>query len=210
MQMTMSRPNREPKTSAPFRSPTLGEGPRQSREKASRFAVLGMLSLGQKSGYDIKKAIANSTSNFWSESYGNIYPVLKKLLAEGAIRAVKEAIGGRQKQLYSITPDGRRMLMDWLRQPVAHRTEDNETLLKLFFSANVSPKESRALVDAYHSYHADLLAKYEEIEELISRQDAPKEQKLYWLATLRHGKVISRALLDWCNTTERELRSLKR
>src|SRR5580658_2289456 len=57
----------------------------QSREKASRFAVLGMLSLGEKlSGYDIRKVISESTANFWSESYGNIYPVLKRLLAEGA------------------------------------------------------------------------------------------------------------------------------
>src|ERR1035437_8054328 len=45
----------------------------QTREKASRFAILGMLALGKKqSGYDLKKAIDTSTVNFWSESYGNI------------------------------------------------------------------------------------------------------------------------------------------
>src|ERR1035438_6998823 len=44
---------------------------RQTREKASRFAILGMLALGKKkSGYDLKKAIAMSTVNFWSEKIG--------------------------------------------------------------------------------------------------------------------------------------------
>jgi PadR family transcriptional regulator, regulatory protein AphA len=203
--------NSDPETRERLQDSSFGGESRQTREKASRFAVLGMLSLGRKSGYDIKKAIANSTSNFWSESYGNIYPVLKKLLAEGAIRAMKDGTpaNGRQKQLYSITADGKRMLEEWLRQPVARRIEDNEMLLKLFFSAAVSPKEPRALVNSYREYHAGLLAKYEGIEEFISMQQATKEQKIYWLATLRHGKVISRALLDWCDATERELQSLK-
>ena len=50
----------------------------------------------------IEKAIAGSTSYFWTESYGNIYPVLKKLLAEGALRAEKQAAaGGWAKQSYS-------------------------------------------------------------------------------------------------------------
>jgi len=209
--MKKSEFNPEPEASVGLQDPLLGGESRQSREKASRFAVLGMLSLGRKSGYDIKKAIAKSTSNFWSESYGNIYPVLKKLLAEGAIHAVKDTAlsGGRQKQLYGIAADGKRMLEDWLRQPVVHRTEDNETLLKLFFGTNVPTKESRILVKSYRDHHASLLAKYKEIEDLISTQQATKEQKVYWLATLRHGKAISDALLDWCDATERELRSLK-
>jgi hypothetical protein len=86
---------------------------RQTREKASRFAILGMLTLGKKkSGYDLKKAIATSTANFWSESYGNIYPTLRKLLEEGAIRedSEKAPASKRQKQLYSITEKGRQSL----------------------------------------------------------------------------------------------------
>src|SRR5271155_5367499 len=86
---------------------------RRTREKASRFAILGMLALGKKkSGYDLKKAIASSTASFWSESYGNIYPTLRKLLEEGAIREENEKAPAskRQKQLYSITERGRQAL----------------------------------------------------------------------------------------------------
>ena len=188
-----------------------GRENRQSREKASRFAVLGMLSLGSKSGYDIKKEIAISTSNFWSESYGNIYPVLKKLLADDAIREEKNEVtaGGRQKQLYSITPRGKRMLEEWLRQPVTPGPEDNELLLKLFFSAIVTPEDSRGLVRDFREQLAGALARYEGIEDYILSLSATKAQKTYWLATLRYGQAVSRALLQWCDATDKALHGLE-
>jgi len=53
----------------------------------TRFAVLGLLSIRPMSGYDLKQVIESSTRNFWSESYGQIYPVLRELTAGGlAIR----------------------------------------------------------------------------------------------------------------------------
>jgi len=54
-----------------------------SRENKSRYALLGMLSYMPMSGYDLRKFIESSTSNFWSESYAQIYPMLKQLTREG-------------------------------------------------------------------------------------------------------------------------------
>jgi PadR family transcriptional regulator AphA len=187
-----------------------GPGSRQSREKASRFAVLGMLSLGAKSGYDIKKTIAASTANFWSESYGNIYPVLKQLVAEGAIKPEKNTAPAdtRRKQAYRMTPQGKAVLQDWLRQPVELRTEDNEFLLKLFFGAVVSPAEMLAVVRAQHALRVEELARYAEIANYIAAQTGSEEQKTYWMATLRYGEMASRAAIAWCEETERKLRKL--
>jgi PadR family transcriptional regulator AphA len=199
------------KSAAEFQPTSFARQVRQSREKASRFAVLGMLTLGhKKSGYDIKKTIAGSTANFWSESYGNIYPVLKKLLAEGAIRTETDdaPAGNRQKQLYSITPTGRQMLADWLRQPVSPSVEDNELLLKLFFSAELSPQAPRALVKANREHHAALLKKFAGIETYITSGQGTRAQKTYWLTTLRYGQAVSSALLQWCDDTEAELQKL--
>jgi DNA-binding PadR family transcriptional regulator len=49
------------------------------REVKSKYAILGMLSIAPMSGYDIKKQVETSISNFWSESYGQIYPALRNL-----------------------------------------------------------------------------------------------------------------------------------
>ena len=52
-----------------------------TKENKSKYALLGILSMCPGSGYDIKKLMEQSTSNFWSESYGQIYPILKQLVA---------------------------------------------------------------------------------------------------------------------------------
>ena len=185
---------------------------RQTREKASRFAILGMLALGKKqSGYDLKKAIATSTANFWSESYGNIYPALRKLLEEGAIRqdSEKPAASKRKKQLYRITEKGRRALRQWLRQPVAVRSEDNELLLKLFFGTMMPVAESRTLVAVHRDHHIALLEKFAAIETSISTGPTTEVQKTYLRATLSYGQAVSRALVQWSDATEKTLRNLE-
>jgi len=49
------------------------------------YAVLGFLTVRPMSGYDIKKAVEVSIANFWTESYGQIYPVLKRLTEQGLV-----------------------------------------------------------------------------------------------------------------------------
>jgi hypothetical protein len=41
------------------------------------------------SGYEIHKAIEDNFGSFWGESYGQIYPTLKRLAAEGLISPSK-------------------------------------------------------------------------------------------------------------------------
>jgi PadR family transcriptional regulator AphA len=184
----------------------------QSREKASRFAVLGMLSLGEKlSGYDIRKVISESTANFWSESYGNIYPVLKRLLAEGAILVAEDEAqsGNRRRRLYSITADGQSMLKEWLRQPARPVPEDNELLLKLFFSAPMPAADSRALVASFRAHLTTQMRSFASLEKVIAEGTGTREQKVHWLATLRYGQAVNRALSEWCDETMAEFKKLE-
>src|SRR5258708_31701724 len=46
---------------------------------ATPNALLGLLSLGPMSVYDIRQLISQSIGHFWSESYGQIYPGLNRL-----------------------------------------------------------------------------------------------------------------------------------
>ena len=47
--------------------------------------MLGLLAGGPRSGYDIKSIVDRSTRFFWAASYGQIYPELRRLEAEGLI-----------------------------------------------------------------------------------------------------------------------------
>src|ERR1035441_9131559 len=91
------------------------------------------------SGYDLGQNIRASAGFFWNESYGQIYPNLKKLAASGFVTSKAE----RQKTkpdryIYSITKKGREHLAAWLAVPPQPEIPRNELLLKLFFGAQVS------------------------------------------------------------------------
>src|SRR5207245_11355342 len=84
----------------------------------TRYAVLGMLSAGPRSGYDIKKAVDSSIAHFWSESFGQIYPILRRLTADGFVRRRRETQRGKPaRQVYSIMPRGREALGPCPGQP---------------------------------------------------------------------------------------------
>ena len=55
------------------------------KQTAVTPVILGLLSLGPRSGYDIKTVVDRSTRFFWAASYGQIYPELRRLEDEGLI-----------------------------------------------------------------------------------------------------------------------------
>ena len=110
------------------------------KEGKSKYAILGMLSIEPMSGYDIKKEVENSISNFWTESYGQIYPVLKNLIAEKLVTKTVESEAGKpDRHVYSLTATGRKELRRWLRQGFAPKIQRDEFLLKLFFGEEIPP-----------------------------------------------------------------------
>ncbi|WP_395805406.1 PadR family transcriptional regulator [Archangium minus] len=54
-----------------------------ARENTCQFAILGMLCREPMSGYGLRQAIEQTVGHFWQESYGNLYPTLERMEAEG-------------------------------------------------------------------------------------------------------------------------------
>ena len=160
--------------------------------------------------YDIKKKVEGSISYFWSESYGQIYPVLKNLITEKLVtKTVERETGKPDRHVYSLTAKGRKELRRWLLERFAPKVQRNEFLLKLFFGEEITPKANLAHVERFRELQRGLLEKYKATEKRIKR-DYPNNSNLpYWLMTVRYGERTSLALLDWCDQTLKELRKLK-
>jgi hypothetical protein len=62
------------------------------------------------SGYDLGLTIRHSVGHFWNESYGQIYPNLKKLANEGFVSCKTKQKGKPDRRIYSITEKGRERL----------------------------------------------------------------------------------------------------
>lgn len=181
-----------------------------AKTNKTRYALLGMLTLGSMSGYDIKQAIEGSIGFFWTESYGQIYPILKSFVAEGlASVTVQEQDGRPDRKVYTITDAGRAELTAWLAEPADTERRRIEVLLRLFFGPETDIEASIRQVEAYRAQHEAELGKYQAIEQHLTTEPHSDAGMPYWLITARYGQHISRATLEWCNETLASLKSMR-
>ncbi len=119
-------------------------GPKAEDLSATAKAILGIVAMRPRTGYEIKAFVDSSTRFFWAASYGQIYPELKRLAENGLIEGTDEPTGGRQRTVYRITPAGKKRLREWHREPSADLECRDEGMLKLFLAGAVEPGSAPA------------------------------------------------------------------
>lgn len=181
------------------------------RKSRSKYAILGILTQGSRSGYDIKKEITGSIDHFWHESYGQIYPTLKQLHDDGLVNKTTELQDGRpNRNVYTITETGREALLDWLRQPVELLPGRNELLLKLFFGRNLASQEN---IEHLASHRQRMVASrqlYRQMAENLQVKIPDHPDLPYYLITLNHGLHVTQAIADWCDETIEQMQQMEK
>jgi PadR family transcriptional regulator, regulatory protein AphA len=170
--------------------------------------LLGLLTVEPMSGYDLGQTIRESIGLFWNESYGQIYPNLKKLAADGFVGAKTEKQKGKpDRRIYSITKKGRERLANWLAVPPQAEIPRNELLLKLFFGAQLSPQISIGYIERMAESERRSLQLIKQVAEEIARNqqypDAP-----YWKMAARFGEFELEAHLRWAEESLAELKKI--
>jgi PadR family transcriptional regulator AphA len=141
-----------------------------------------------------------STSHFWAESYGNLYPTLRRLERDGLVSSEIVGQEGRpDKRVYRPTERGRTAFREWLAEPVEPAPVRNELLLKLFFGAAAPAEVSRRHLQGFRERQAELLKTYRSIEAWLTGDHADDPELPYWLITLSYGRHIAEAALRWCD-----------
>jgi len=196
----------------------------------TRYAMLGFLGWRPMSGYDIKSLVDESLAWFWSISYGQIYPTLKKLVEQGAATVQRdEDSGGRIRDVYSITPKGRESLREWMKTPVDMGSERDEMQLKLFLGGQMDPDITLDLIRDFREKQVarkeELESEFEETKGWIEageypeaykwlipegtggheRRSAVREQALIFLLSMRQGILKAESRIAWCTEAEQLL-----
>jgi DNA-binding PadR family transcriptional regulator len=166
--------------------------------------ILGMLKLGVATGYDIKRIIDASTRFFWTASYGQIYPELKRLRKAGLVTAREEPRGKVKRTVYELTPKGEDALREWLTdsEDVLFEIRD-ESLLRLFFSDMLSKDEVLANVQMQQRIFELVLGRFREIE--VEARVGIAEGRDYPYLVLRYGLDFITWARDWYADVERRL-----
>lgn len=162
--------------------------------------ILGMIALGNQTGYDIKRLVDKSTRHFWSASYGQIYPELRRLEEQGLVRGQSQPTGGRARTVYTLTPAGRSALSEWL-EPGGEPSFDvrDEGMLRLFFSDFGTPEQRVANLQAMRDTHLRTLGQLDALH--ANTADMHTGPRL----TLELGRGLHRWIVDWCEAAERRL-----
>jgi len=202
-----------------------------ARRQKTKYAILGLLSWKPMSGYDIKKMVEVALSHFWSESYGQLFPTLGRLVDEGlATRTVDRGSGARERIVYTITSKGRREFDAWMQEAADPPRVRNELQLKFFLTSRRSTDESIRLLEEYRAQQEELQRDYRDSETILARAlrestlpeevrrvlgspdgrgaAAPNELLIFHL-TLRHGILAVEARLEWIEESLAALRAAR-
>lgn len=168
-------------------------------KRKTRFAVLGVLSMEPASGYDIRKFLRQTVGHFWNESFGQIYPILRKLVSEGAVIASEEDGGKRPRTVYSITEAGEKQIHEWIENDSFEiRAERNELLLKIFFAGDSHGPAIIRQVERFQNRLLEQQKTYAAIRRELSHTVASLPGYSNWISTLRYGEITVKAQLAWC------------
>ncbi len=169
-----------------------------------RTFCLGILALGDATGYEIRKMVSQGPFSFFSEaSFGSIYPALAKLTEEGLVECREEAQSKRpDKKIYRLTAAGRAALEAALQDdPVPDRTR-SDFLAALLFAECVAPERIPAMVATRIAQHRAQIEALEQIADDPDLSPAARFVISYGLAGLkaardhleRHADELAREL----------------
>jgi DNA-binding PadR family transcriptional regulator len=163
---------------------------------ASAYMVLAMIRDGYDTGYAIKRFIERAASFFWSVSYGQIYPELRRLEEAGLIKGRDVTESGRRRREYSLTAVGKQELGRWLAGSAEPSMwMRNEGILRLM----LVDWNDRDLV---RKNLRDLRRMTAERLEAVRSLEPPRERgrRIQDL-----GARVMEETLRWCDETEADL-----
>ncbi|MDA0341787.1 MAG: PadR family transcriptional regulator [Proteobacteria bacterium] len=127
---------------------------------------LAVLSKGQATGYEIKKAFEEGPfSHFQTASFGAIYPALARLTAEGMVTVTVQAQDGKpDKKIYELTAQGRSAFLATLDIQPGPDQIRSDLLFLLFFAEHLPPARILTLIDARVAAYTAMIAKMDELD----------------------------------------------
>lgn len=154
---------------------------------------LGVLSIREATGYEIKKRLEGPFRHFYQASFGAIYPALARLLKGGLVSVREQAQDGKpDKKIYTLSEAGRAALLEELSRPPGADKIRSEFLAQMVFVELLADDLVAERIEAR-------LAHYETNLEKLGGIDAdrlppgPRFAVGYGLAVYRAGNDYLRA-----------------
>lgn len=163
---------------------------------------LGLLSVREACGYDLKKTFETSFKHFFPAGYGSIYPALADLAASGLVECEEiPQVGKPDRKVYRITPEGEKAFVDALNRTEPQHKLRSEFLALIYFSDLV---DEHRLVEVLDDRVEQLRETVRHIEKQASQNsDENKSAGAAFVAGF--GAVIATAAAEYIETNRHML-----
>lgn len=175
-----------------------------------REAILGLLAIRPMTGYDLSRSYRRALQQIWYAPLGQVYPTLRKMKRDGLLRiSVKVQRHRPNRKVYSLTAEGRKLLVLWLAQPVALPRMHHEFIHKLFLLGNAAPVGRGDWVEAYIKRCRDWALDLRRAEAMLepSLNGPNAESAWFQLLSLRHLCRIVECEADLARQIAEEIRT---
>jgi DNA-binding PadR family transcriptional regulator len=154
------------------------------------------------SGYEIKKQIESSVGMFWDESFGQLYPELRKLEDDGLTTVEpsppdRSPNRGKPMITYAITPKGREVFQEWLSITPTIEPKRSELLLKVFFGSDLSSETIQSHVQHALTSSDENINMYRDIKTYLNTEYSDNPNLPFWIMTLDYGIAEKEAHATW-------------
>jgi PadR family transcriptional regulator AphA len=173
------------------------------RIKASlELALLGLIAEHHpRSGYDLVQTFRISMSHYWHAHPGQIYPTLDRMEHDGWISGREVIQRGRpNKRVYSITAEGRRVLLEWLQSPYEPLKMKNPPLLRSRFLGHLGAEGAR---EKFAEMRAAMTSYFEQLrgyDRMFKEKGGPYQDvnQMFVYFTLRRGIEFAKEEVEFC------------
>jgi DNA-binding PadR family transcriptional regulator len=175
------------------------------------YAVLGLLSLRSWTGYELAQQGRRSLRFVWPKEDSVLYEEPRRLVARGLASAVRERNGGRFRNRYEITDEGRQALREWLREPSSPPRIELEAGLRLLFADQGDREDALRAGATLRSWAQEHIDSLNEILRQYQAGQAPFPDRLHISALgARFTSDFFHAITDFANFAEEEIKNWPR
>jgi PadR family transcriptional regulator, regulatory protein AphA len=167
-----------------------------AKASPTTYGLLGMLAVRSWTGYELTQQMRRSLRFVWSSSEGHLYREQKRLVSLGWAGVEKEPAGGRKRNRYTITPEGRQALQAWLATTPEEPHFEIDGILRVFFadqgtvpdlvsSLVETARSARAMLDELLGFVDEYLEEGGPMWMLEQRVGGPDQERLEF-----HGRPM--------------------
>jgi DNA-binding PadR family transcriptional regulator len=164
---------------------------------------LGLLTMGEACGYDLKKTFETSFKHFFPAGYGSIYPALADLARHGLVscREIPQ-VGKPDRKVYAITPAGEQAFAEALHRTEPQHKLRSEFLAMIYFADRIDETRLAALLDSR-------VRKLQETVDLIAQCEETSSGSAGAAFVAGFGTALAQVAADYIEANRHMLTGVK-